>query len=289
MILSLLYRIGRRLALVLPLKFSYRAARFLADLHYHAYKKERNAVMKNLRVILNRQDRADEEELKAITREVFRNFAKYLVDFLRFSEIDVKYIEKNVKIEGMSYLEEALKSGRGVTILSAHLGNWELGGYVLGKLGYPMNAVVLTHKDERVNEFFIEQRGKGNFRSIEIGASLRGCYKVLKNNELLALLGDRNFSSTGFMTGFFGNITPMPKGPAALCVRTGAVMVPCYVVREKDDTFRMIFESPIYPEPCADEERAVEGLIKRYIPSLENIIRKYPHQWYVFVDFWKGS
>lgn len=287
MIFNFLYKIGRFIALRLPLKFTYSMACFLADIHYLLYKKERRAVIGNLKIILNKTETGGEDkELKVKSRMVFRNFAKYLVDFLRFSVIDDGYIKKFVSFEGLRNIEEALGKGKGIVILSAHLGNWEFGGYALGRIGYPINAVVLTHKDEKVNEFFINQRNMGNFKSIEIGASLRGCYKVLKNNELLALLGDRNFSSTGFMTEFFGKKAFMPKGPAVLCNRTGAAIVPTYMTREADDTFKMIFEKPIYPDSLSDEDSAVEGLMKRYIPSMENAIRKYPSQWYVFRDFW---
>jgi KDO2-lipid IV(A) lauroyltransferase len=127
----------------------------------------------------------------------------------------------------------------------------------------------------------------GNFKSIEIGATLRGCYRALKGNELLALLGDRNFSSTGLMAEFFGKPALMPKGPAALALRTGATVLPTYMVREEDDTFRLIFEKPIYPEVSHHEGLDIERLIKGYLPSIENAIGKRPGQWYVFKHFWK--
>jgi lauroyl/myristoyl acyltransferase len=289
MILYLLYRTGRRIALVLPLKFLYGVACLLADLHYFMYAKERRAIIKNLKVILNRPKGTSDEELKIIAKDVFRNFAKYLIDFLRFSIIDIEYIKKFVKLDGLPNLEEALKYGKGAILLSAHLGNWELGGYVMGKTGYSINAVVLTHQNKKVNEFFINQRSMGNFKSIEIGASLRKCYKALKNNELLALLADRNFSGTGLMTEFFGLRTLMPKGPAVFSIRTGAVIVPTYMIRQDDDTFKMMFEKPIYPQTGSDENLAVENLMKQYLPSVENAIRQHPSQWYVFRCFWEDQ
>jgi len=285
MIFNMLYSFGRFMALRLPLKVSYAAARILADIHYVLYVRERRVVIENLKVILNRP--SCDKELKEIARDVFRNFAMYLVDFFRFSLIDGDYIKKFIRLDGMANLEEALKKGRGAIMLSAHLGNWELGGYVLGKLGYPINAVVLTHKNKKVNRFFINQRFMGNFKSIEIGAGLRNCYRALKGNEMLALLGDRNFSNTGLLTEFFGKIALMPKGPAALALRTGAAIVPTYMVREPNDKFALIFERPIYPENGPDEEPAMERLMKRYLSSLEAAIRERPGQWYVFKNFWK--
>jgi KDO2-lipid IV(A) lauroyltransferase len=287
MIFNFLYRAGRMMALLFPVRFSYSMACLLADLHYFLYSKERRAIISNLKVVLGSLGEGRDKELEAIARKVFRNFAKYLVDFLRFSKVDAAYIKKYVKIEEARHIEQALERGKGVIILSAHIGNWELGGSVLGMLGYRMNAVVLSHKNESVNDFFIDQRNMGNFRSIEFGANLRGCYRALKNNELLALLGDRNFSNTGVVTEFFGRKALMPIGPAALALRTGAAIVPSYMIRLADDTFKFVFEEPIYAEDKGRrDDAALEDVMKKYLPSVENAVRTYPEQWYVFRDFW---
>jgi KDO2-lipid IV(A) lauroyltransferase len=287
MILLFLYRIGRFMALHLPIKFSYAAARFLAAIHCFIFSRERRAIAENMKVVFSRS--MDDKELDGIAKSVFRNFAKYLVDFFRISVVDAEYIKNFVKVEGRQNIDEALKRGKGIIILSAHLGNWELGGYVLSKIGYTMNAVVLTHKNKKVNDFFISQRRMGNFKSIEFGASLRGCYRALKNNELLALLGDRNFSDAGLMTEFFGKKALMPKGPAVLSVRTGAAIVPVFMTRQNDDTFRMRCERPIYPEDCSDEDKAIEGAMKKYLSCIEDAVRSHPGQWYVFKYFWKDK
>lgn len=285
MMLYLLYEMGHYFALRVPLKVSYRVAEFLADMHYLIYTKERRWVISNLKIILKGAD--EDKELKSIARNVSGNFAKYLVDFLRSSKIDSEYIKKFVKMEGLANIDEALKKGNGVIILSAHIGNWELGGSALGMSGYPISAVVLPHQNKRINKFFIDQRALTNFKSIEIGASLRKCYSALKNNELLALLGDRNFSSKGLEMEFFGRTTLMPTGPAVLSCRTGAAIVCGFMIRQKNDTFRISFEKPIYPDADADENDCVKKIMRQYLSSTECIVRQHPDQWYVFKDFWK--
>jgi KDO2-lipid IV(A) lauroyltransferase len=290
-IFYILYRIGQALALNFPLKFSYRAAVIMADIHYRMAFKERNAVTENLKTILARPPQ--DSELKQAARDVFRNFAKYLVDFFRFSKISPGYIKGYIKLEGLSNIEDALKYGKGVIMLSAHLGNWELGAFVLGTLGYPINAVVLTHQNVKINDFFRNQRAMGKLKSIEFGASLRSCYKALKNNELLALLGDRDFSNNGLPVIFCGKPAIMPKGPAALSHRTGAAIVPSFITRNDDDTFTFAFEKPILPMALtgavSDEESAIKGIMGRYLPIVESYVKRYPGQWYVFRDFWSPN
>ena len=287
MIFYILYKMGRILALNFPLKFSYRAAIALANIHYFLGFRERRAVTENLKTILAKPSRDD--ELKSTSKDVFRNFAKYLVDFFRFSKITPGYIKGFIRLEGLSNIEDALKYGKGVIILSAHLGNWELGAFVLGTLGYPINAVVLTHRNVKINNFFKNQRAIGKLRSIEFGASLRCCYKALKNNELLALLGDRDFSNNGLRVIFCGKPVVMPKGPAALSYRTGAAIVPSFITRNGDDTFTFAFEKPILPGAAGDEDSAIKSIMGEYLPVIESYVKRYPGQWYVFRNFWNPS
>ncbi|MBN1871224.1 MAG: lysophospholipid acyltransferase family protein, partial [Candidatus Omnitrophica bacterium] len=174
--------------------------------------------------------------------------------------------------------------------LSAHLGNWELGGAVLGTMGYKISGVVLTHKNKRINDFFTRQRLAGNMRPIEIGAALKGCYRALRSNELLALLGDRDFSKNGVKVKFFGMDATMPKGPAVLSHRLGSPIVPIFMVREPDDTFTLFIEKPITGDPGDNEEAAVFNITQKCSAAIEACVRKYPSQWYAFRKIWnKGD
>ncbi|MDO8536371.1 MAG: lysophospholipid acyltransferase family protein [Candidatus Omnitrophota bacterium] len=287
MIFYILYRIGQSMAMNFPLKFSYRVAVILADIHYFLGFRERRAVIENLKTILPKS--AEEADIRSTAKDVFRNFAKYLVDFFRFSKMSPVYVKEFIKLEGLSNMEDALKYGKGVIMLSAHLGNWELGGFVLGTLGYPIHAVVLTHRHAKINEFFRNQRAMGKMRSIEFGASLRGCYKALKSNELLALLGDRDFSNNGSLVTFCGKPVVMPRGPASLSYRTGAAIVPCFITRNGDDTFTFAFGKPILPDSGIDKEAAIKSIMEKYLPVVESYVKKYPGQWYVFRNFWNPS
>jgi len=286
MVFYLMYRIGYFLAMTLPLKVSYPVACLISDIWYYLARPDRYAVMENLRVVTGIRD---EKKLRRMARDVFRNFGKYLVDFFRFSKIDEDYLKRFIKIEGLEHIDAALSKGKGVIALSAHIGNWELGGFALSLLRHPMMAVVLTHKNKMVNDFFTRQRKVSKLIPVEIGFSLRGCYKTLKENGILALLGDRDFSKNGFPMKFFGKETVMPKGPAVLSARLGCEVVPSFMVREKDDTFRMVFAPPLERPSAGDEDSRVREIMKKYIAVMENYIRKYPTQWYMFKEAWNKA
>ncbi len=277
------YRIGQFIALSLPLKIGYKLAVFISDLHYIFADKDRFAVRENLEVIFPEKT---EREISRIRIMMFRNFAKYLVDFFRFSKLDKEYIKRNIKIENIHYFDEALSKGKGVIALSAHLGNWELGGVVVALSGYPFWAVALPHKHKAVDNFFNFQRESKGMRVIPLGKAVRQCLSVLKDNQVLALAGDRDFTERGTVLDFFGKPAFFPEGPAAFALKTGAVIVPAFMLRNKDDSFTLKIEKPLEFTPTNDKNRDLLRLIQMYKSIIEDYIRRYPEQWYMFRRFW---
>jgi len=285
--LYLLYRFAYYLATHLPVDTAYRVGYAISDMQYNLSRTERKAVISNLRRVLNEGPVVDEAKLDRLARAVYRNFARYLVDFLRSSQLMTKeYVDTHVKVEGMQHLKESIARGKGVILLSAHLGNWELGGMAIAALGYPVHAVALTHQNKRINDLFQNTRLNGKVIPIEPGLSLRRCYQVLKNNELLGLVGDRDFFKSGFYATFFGEKALMPKGPAAFSHRLGAPIVPTFMVWDDDDKYRLIFEEPIFPSAEAKEDLALSQIAARYLAVMERYIKRYPTQWSIFRDIW---
>lgn len=273
-----LYRFGQTLALIFPTKMAYALAIFLSDLHYMFNFIDRRNVRNNLKVIFPEKN---ETQIHKIRRQMFRNFAKYLVDFFRFTKINKKYIEEKIKIKNIHYLDQALAKGKGAIVLTAHLGNWELGGVVIGLLGYPFYAVALPHKHKKVDDFFNFQRESKGVRVIPLGKAVKTSLNVLKENKLLALVGDREFTHGGIVVNFFGKSTAFPKGPAALSLKTEALIVPGFMVRNEDDSFTLQFE-----EPIEGQNYSLNDLVNRYKIIIEDYVRRYPDQWYMFRRFW---
>ena len=287
MIMYALYRVGYFFAMIMPVKVSYGLAYIIAHGCYFFCSMARRSVISNLKIVTG--NGRSEKELKQMARRVFINFAKYLADFFRFSKFDKEYIKKMVVLEGLDNIDEGLSRGKGVIALSAHLGNWELGGIVLARLRSPLSAVALSHSNKRIDDLFTRQRGLTGLKSIPIGMALRGCFEALKNNGLLALLGDRDFSRNGIYTPFFGHPAFIPKGPAVFSYRIGSAIVPTFMVREKDDTFRFIFDKPIYPDMRLDEETCIKAMMEKYSGIIEFYVKRYPDQWYMFREVWGGN
>ena len=284
MALYLLYRIGYFLVNLFPLNFSYGLASFAAYICYLANGRDRASVIKNLETIVGAG--TDKRVLRRLARELYRNFAKYLVDFFRSAKVSKEYVGKFVQVEGAHNIDAALARGKGVIMLSAHIGNWELGGSVISLLGYPVSAVVLSHKNKKIDDFFKRQRLLGKLTPIEMGIALKTCYKLLNSNKVLALLGDRDFTKNGLMFYFFGKKTLFPRGALVLSYRLGASIIPTVMTRKPDDTFSIRFEEPICADKNKPEDDAIFELGKKCANRIESYVRQYPTQWYVFKDMW---
>lgn len=217
---------------------------------------------------------------------MFRNFAKYLVDFLRFSILNNEYINENIHIVGLDYLDEALANGKGAIILSAHIGNWELALVTTALLGYPIGVVALPHRHKSVDNFFNSQRQKKGVIVMPLGRAARHCLNLLHQNKMIALAGDRVFNSSGILIDFFGLPTCLPEGPAAFSLKTGTPIIPGFMLRNPDDTFKFVFEKPIEFLPSGDKDKDLKQLTSKCKVIIEDYIRSYPGQWFMFRKFW---
>ncbi|MCF7893228.1 MAG: lysophospholipid acyltransferase family protein [Candidatus Omnitrophica bacterium] len=275
-----LFILGKIIVLGLPRIISYKIAKVFALIHFYFSKKDREAVLFNLAFIV-----AQKNKRKKIAKKVFINFAYYLTDFFRYSKLNSKFIKKYVEFEGIEYIDRLSKKGRGAVLLTAHLGNYELGGAIMSLLGYPLSVVALPHLDLRTNNFFNKQRKRVGIEVIPTGLAVKKSISVLKKGKFLALLGDRDFSHSGKKEKVFSENVYIPRGAAFFAKKTGAAVVPAFFVRENKYYYRLIFEKEL--DYNRDSKDAEEEIISKYVSVLEKYLKKYPDQWYLFQKYWQ--
>jgi len=279
-----LYRLGEFLALHLPLKVSYWLALRTADIFYVLNWRGRQIVKNNLRIAL----KEDEKNVAHYSRAIFRNFAKNLVEFFRFPKVDTSFLKKFVKIEGQEHFDQAFASQKGIIGMTAHLGNWELCGAVASTLGYPLDVVVLSHRHRLVDDFFTRKRAEKGIKGMPIKSSIKEFTSVLRNNRMLVLAGDRNFSKKGIEVDFFGKSARMPVGMATLALRLKSPVIPGFLIREKDNSFRFIIEKPIVYKTSGNLDADLKNLTRQCLKVIEKYVRKYPEQWATFGQVWEN-
>ncbi|MCK4519205.1 MAG: lysophospholipid acyltransferase family protein [Candidatus Omnitrophica bacterium] len=287
MITDSIYNVGQFVVKTFSIKQSYFLAEKAALLRYYVSLRDKKIIADNLKTILRAKGESfDEEKIKKLIKKVYINFGKYLVEFFSFSKIDKKFIAEKVKIRGLEIIEEIVKESGGVILLSAHIGNWELGAAVISALGYPVSALTLEHRTRSVNEFFNRKRISNGISVIHTGMAVKGCFQALKDKRILASIGDKDYSGNGRKMRFFGKNTFMPKGSAVFSYRTQSPIVPVFLIREPDNTFILSFKEPIKPNLSRYEEAEVPILMRKTIDIIEEEIEKYPTQWLMFHKIW---
>ena len=269
------YRLVEWLSPRLPLRTVFRLADRLADVQWRRSPRARAAVEANLSTFFEAAAGGADRS----GRKVFRNFARYLVEFFGIRRGECPALA----VEGGSHLERCRAFGRGAILLTGHLGNWELGAVLIRRMGVPVTVVALPHPDPRTDRLFTRQRQRCGLGVIPLGAGVaRRSLRRLNEGELLGLPGDWDFTGAGLTVPFGGGSLTMPRGPAVLSLRSGAPVLPVFLIREGDWAFRLFIEPPIWPGDSERGEAAVRSLTRRYAGVIERYVRRFPEQWLIF-------
>lgn len=278
-------RFAELLGRVFPRRVGYGFARRFADLYLVFDRRGREAVIHNLQQIHQHNGTVlSPRALRALARENFLNFAKYLVDFFHFLHLSQERTDRLINYGLVpQVLDELLAKGKGVITLSAHLGNWELGAAAVSQRGYQINGVALWQPDPKLNELYQSYRAKRGIRPIPFGRAARECIATLRRGEIVAVLGDRDYTGGRQTVNFFGRPARLPDGPAKLALTTGAPILPVFMVRTQNDTYAYVLGEPIWADRHRD---SVADVMERIAAALEKVISAHSEQWYLFHDLW---
>jgi len=292
MVEYILYLCARFLAVSFPTPLKYWIGLRVSDMYFLFHRKNREAVLSNFNKIPLEKNRHE------VARSMFHNFSKSLADFLFISQLNKNNWGNWIGTVNKKIFDEAYKKKRGIIALTAHIGNWELGGIVLSLMGYPISAIVLPQRNKAVNDIFFKQRLEKGLKSIFMGENLIEGLRRLKRGEVLAIVGDRNIgfsrdikdktinTSSGVEVNFFGKKAYFPKGPAILAYWTQALILPGFTVRERDNKYTLHFEKPIQVERCENKEEFIRITTQKIAAVIEKYVRRYPEQWCVFEKVW---
>jgi KDO2-lipid IV(A) lauroyltransferase len=264
----------------------------IGSLFYLLMPKSRRGVKANLQVI--GQGRWGPRETVVRARRTFQNYGQYLLDYMVMPGLTAERKGRMVVQElGQEHMVRALGEGRGVICITPHLGNWELGGLLLAFKGADLYVLTLDETDSQTKAFREQMRARKGIRNIYINpgdpspAAILEVVKVLKENKVVALLGDRPGNNNTIMVDFFGRPTPFPRGVATLAMATGAAVLPVFVVL-RGSKYWGIIEQPIYfqaPSGKGREQVMRQGM-EELAQVFERYIKQYPDQWYNFYPYW---
>ncbi|MDH6708683.1 lauroyl/myristoyl acyltransferase [Kitasatospora sp. MAA19] len=231
----------------------------------------------------------DEAGMRALSRAGMRSYLRYWMESFRLPVWSPDRVARDVQAEGLENLRAPIEAGRGAIIALPHMGNWDLAGTWVAQQGFPFTTVAERLKPERLFDRFVEFReGQG----MEVLALTGGGVNVigtlarrLREGRLVCLVGDRDLSEAGVEVSFFGEATRMPAGPAALCQRTGAALLP--VTLWYDGPVLRAWIHPEVPVPQeGDRKERTQAMTQALAQVWEQGIREHPEDWHMLQRFW---
>jgi KDO2-lipid IV(A) lauroyltransferase len=263
-------------------------AKILGTSAFYLIKRYRERVLSNLSLAFRGEK--DLQEITKLAKEVFFNFTLTPMETIYMAAVPFEISVKRIKIKGQEYLDAALAKGNGVIALGAHLGSFTMLGTRLALEGYSFNVIINEGKFPKLTKRLAglqRKVGQKPFPPKPATTSVKKSLNCLRRNEILYLIADEQKRRGGFPVPFFGQTAYTPPGPAIFSLKTGAPILPMFVVREKGIPQTLFIGSPIEIERTSDVKKDTERLIAKFTKVIEDSIRQYPSQWSWLNRRWK--
>jgi Kdo2-lipid IVA lauroyltransferase/acyltransferase len=273
-------RVGCLAARIFPRPWLYRFSDALARLGFYLFKGFRTRSIKNVGLALG--EKLNKSQVEEIARKSLQNFFHDFVEIAIALVIPAEELRSEIPIEGREHLDRALARGKGVIALGGHLGNFFLVGTRLATEGYGAWVLINPPRDSRFARFMDDYRLKVQQKTIHARPrreALRALSQVLRRNDLAVVIADEYRENNGIAVPFFGRTVRARRGPATLALRTGASIVPVYLVHDGGQALKLIIEPELELIRSDKDKTAIRENTLRITQWLERTVRAYPEQW----------
>ena len=272
----------------LPARVLMVAANVGGTLFWYASPRMRLVTADHMRHVLGTMSTQRERDRAA--RGCVRAVGRYYADLCRAPYLPLGAAFDQIEsIEGLEHWYEAYDRGCGLIVCSAHLGNPEYFVRATAQLGFDLLVLTEPLSPPRVNDLIHRVRAAPGARFMPVSlTAVREAITHLRKGGVLAILGDRDILHNGHPTVFFGERARLPTGAVDLALRTGAPVLPAFVMRTSGDRFRVHIEPAFTLKRTADREADVQAGMRKMAAALEVGIRLAPDQWFPLDPVWSG-
>lgn len=260
----------------------------LARMYLRLAPSRRRILLDNLAAAFPDQTPAQRETL---ARASVENFGAAFIEFLDSPRSSREEIQSRVRVEGAEHLETARGRGKGVFLLSAHFGSWELGAVRAGMLGEPIASVVRPLDNPLLEGELARRRTRFGNRLIRKKEAAREILRDLRQGRTVAILIDQNvLPAEGVFVPFFGRLAATSPSLALLQMKTDAAVVPVFTWPEGGGRYRLEFEAPILAAEFAgvtDRDERVRLATAKYMAVTERAVRRHPAAWLWMHNRWR--
>ena len=258
----------------------------IGALAYRLLGRLRKVGLTNLALAFPEKSPAEREQ---ILRRLYRNLGWLLAEFCQMPRYTLDNTRAFIRYEGLDHYLAARDRGKGVLILTGHLGAWELSSYYHSLMGHPMSMVIRRLDNARVDKLVNDIRCLHGNRVLHKDDFARGLLAAMRQGETVGILMDTNMTPPqGVFVPFFSHLACTASGMARVALRTGAAVLPGFMLwEESEQKYVLHFGEAIDVTSTGNDEQDVLDNTARFTAVIEDWIRRYSDQWLWVHRRWK--
>jgi len=223
----------------------------------------------------------------AVARECYRQFGTTFLELCLLPRTRPEDLVARAILGDREQFDAALRDGHGAVIITGHLGNWEALGASLAARGYPLYGLVARQRNRRISEQVRRMRESVGIRILYTDRGLMPVMRALRGNGFVAFPIDQDAGRGGAFVGFLGRMASTPLGPVRFARRAGCPMIPGFCLRQPDGTYKLEMPGAVRVRTDLPPAEAELEALARVVALLEEVVRRYPEQWFWMHRRWK--
>ena len=227
------------------------------------------------------------EEAKKIIKKCYWHFGSAATEFARLPK-DASHITDFVEQDGVEHVTRPISEGRGVLLITAHIGNWEYAASALAHLGVPVNGLGADQRDSRITQMISDLRAAGGVKPLGKASDLRAVIGALKKGEMIAVPIDQDAKEKGLASPFLGHTASTPLGVAKLASHTGCAVVVGACLRKPDGNFVSRYLPPLEFAGGKKFGEDIQASLDLANEKISDFIRENPWQWLWLYPRWES-
>ena len=288
MIAYYLFRVFETLFLALPNTLQKAFILAITKLAYLIDAKHKKIIRANLDLTIGKD--LSPEKYESVLKYCHKILGLVLLQVLRSSRLSIDDLDKSVAFENRHYVDDAIKEGKKVIIVSAHYGNWELGATAIAALVQPTTSIHKKMNDNYFDEYLLKSRTKFKMSMVEKRGAIRHLVKALKNDQSISMMIDQNVNpNDGIYIDFLGAKATQTAAPAFLARKFDALIIPALIHTSPDKENVITFFKPIITNKSDDEEKDIRESTQAQADLLSQVITEHPEPWFWCHKRWKSA
>jgi KDO2-lipid IV(A) lauroyltransferase len=280
----LLFKFFVALTNLLGWRLSRSVAKVLGSVVYRFFPIRKDVVLKNLSLAFPEKSHG---EIERLAKESYKSFAVTFFESFMLPKMSDEEILAKVDFKGREVLDKIVAEGKSAILLTAHMGNWELGAIVVGLLcNGKLSVLTKPQRNPFVSKWYDDMRASHGNEVINVGAGTKGLIQALRNNRIVGIVGDQRGKRESPRVKVFGQDTALYFGTASIALKTGVPVILVFLGRKDNGVYEVSFSELEYSD-IKEREDAALIFNQRYMNALEEFVRRYPEQWFWMHNIWK--